>query len=58
MKIRVTGKRQSKAFSCPEHSEINPAEMEMRHNESMKSRSARGGRHKGRGVGEEQVLGC
>lgn len=57
MKIRVTGKRQSKAF-LPEHSEINPAEMEMRHNERMNSRSTRGGRQKAGGWGEEEGLGC
>ena len=47
------GNAKAKLF-YPEHSEINPAEMEMRHNERMNSRSARGGWQTGGGRG----LGC
>lgn len=48
----LQGNAKAKLF-YPEQSEINPAEMEMRHNERMNSRSARGGRQKTEGEGGE-----
>lgn len=53
----LQGNAKAKLF-YPEHSEINPAEMEMRHNERMNSRSARGGRQNAEGWGEGKGSGC
>lgn len=50
----LQGDAKAKLF-YPEQSEINPAEMEMRHNERMNSRSARGGRQKAEGRRRRRV---
>lgn len=57
LRSELQGNAKAKLFYL-EQTEINPAEMEMRNNQRMNSRRARGGRQKAEGWGKEKGLGC